>query len=166
VRLFVDIDGVLADFIAQAKSWGYEKPIGVGQQCKDPELWKIINRDAYYFAASMNWEEHGVKLYAKLASLPFPIIPITHCPSEEWAKGRRLWIDCNLPFAEKPLLIPSGDSKAAFCAGKNDLLIDDFASNVEEWRLKGGTAVLWNSDKPEESFADLDLALKNLGVVC
>jgi hypothetical protein len=166
VRLFVDIDGVLADFIAQAKSWGYAKPIEIGQQCKDPELWKIIRKDAYYFAASMCWEKHGKELYVKLASLPLPIIPITHCPGEEWAKGRKFWIECNLPMCGNPLLVPSGDSKAVFCTSKNDLLIDDFAINVEEWRLKGGTAVLWNSDEPERSFGDLDLALKRLGVVC
>jgi len=164
-RIFTDVDGVLADFRLQAKDWGYEKLLEQGKMCRDPELWKIINRDPYYFAASMNWEKHGEELYAKLISCRQPVIPITHYPSDEWMRGRILWIQCNLPWSEEPLLVPIGNSKATFCGGKSDILIDDMPASIEEWQLKGGTAVLWDSEKPEESFANLNLAFENLGVV-
>jgi 5'(3')-deoxyribonucleotidase len=163
-RIFIDIDGVLADFRSQAKYWGYEKRMENGKMCRDPELWKIINKDPYYFAASMDWEKYGEELYAKLICLFLPVIPITHYPSDEWMRGRILWLECNLPWSEKPILVPTGNSKATFCDGKSDILIDDMPANIEEWRLKGGTAVLWDSEKPEESFANLNLAFENLGV--
>ena len=165
VKIFLDIDGVMTFFLKQVENWGYKKLIKKGVRHSDPEMWKIINKDPYNFAASMPWENHGERLYMHLINLNLQVIPITHCPNEDWKLGRFFWIGKNMPWCEPPIFIPMNSSKALFCVGKTALLIDDMQVNVNDWRLAGGTAVLWDSAKPEESFASLNLALKDLGVL-
>jgi len=164
VEFYLDIDEVVTDFCKQAEIMGYKKPIEAGKFCNDPELWEIINKDALNFAATMPWKQKGKILYEILIRYNRPIIPITHCPSEEWKMGRLSWIEQNLTHSQTPIIVPSGSSKATFCKGENSVLIDDIVSNVEEWRVKGGTAILWDWKYPIGSHVLLDLALENLRV--
>jgi len=165
VKIFLDIDGVIADFCRQAKDHGYFKSIQKGVRHSDPEMWEIINKDPYSFASTMNWEEHGEELYMFLINFSLRVIPITHCPNASWKAGRFFWIGRNMPWCEPPIFVPMNDSKATFCLGKNALLIDDMQVNVDEWKMAGGTAVLWDSANPKESYAELYVALMDLGAL-
>jgi hypothetical protein len=153
--VFLDMDGVLADFMGGAhKAHGREYDVAtypkgcweIADHWQMPvdEFWAGIHAVRYFwelldFYPWMNElltlaAEHGseVKLLTSPARSPF-------CYS-----GKRAWCDQFIPKGIELIICKSKH----LIAGPNRLLIDDGDHNVDPWRKHGGQAILfpqpWN----------------------
>lgn len=154
VQLWLDMDGVITDFVGGAcavhrKSeesvvgWDFHYDWGLSQD----EFWAKIN-------------DQGVKFWSELSNYPWTKEMLTiarNCdkdyriittPSRDMSSqvGKINWlakrdINRDIVFTRKP--------KSAYCRGRNDVLIDDSDINVQNWVEAGGRAILfpqpWNS---------------------
>jgi 5'(3')-deoxyribonucleotidase len=165
MKIFVDLDGVLVDFVVPAMckfgadiSSELEYPVGCGwsivkatnivrerkglNPITDKEFWNGLDYrfwcDLRMYTASLSllgWLETKGEVY--LATSP------TLSPS--CVAGKYSWVMNWLPEYRRRLFI--GTSKEAF-AGPDSILIDDRDKNCDRFREAGGKAVLvprpWN----------------------
>ena len=161
MKCFLDIDGVLVDFLGGACEfhkipYSYnEYPFAYGEWDVLPpptlslstrEFWDVLDAD---FWANLDWMPDGKDMLA-LAESVFgeENICLLTCPtlSSACVAGKIDWIQKNLPKYSRRYLI--GPPKH-FCAHDNSVLIDDRDRNVEEFVDAGGYGILlprpWNS---------------------
>lgn len=136
--LFVDLDGVLADFDAAfAKTFG-----GNCRELADDELWAKINSHPSYFRDIEPFA--GAKeFYGKIEHLE-PII-LTACPKSNYhhvARQKREWVREHLSSDCLILPVAGGSSKPLFMRAPGDVLIDDFERNTDLWEKAGGIPIL------------------------
>lgn len=177
-HIFVDMDGVLADFISSAfRAHGKEFDAATYPRCEweicrvlgiseaefwakidtDPDFW--LNLNAYEWAHDLLAAVSEVCAQTRLLTTP------SNHPNSY--RGKREWLNKHA-IRVMPILCASSKDKALL-AGPGRLLIDDSDKNVELFRAAGGAAILfpqvWNKNHP---FADdpLGHVLEQLGVVC
>jgi len=155
-QVFLDLDGVLVDFISGAcKHHGvtnpYLNPVNHGQVDLAPLLG--MSNEAFWggmgydFWANLPWLDTGREiLKAIYAYVPIERITILTSPIQTpgCAEGKIAWIKNNLyAFRRKFFVGPPKEVIAA--PGK--LLIDDFDKNVDKWQVNGPVIqvpALWN----------------------
>ncbi|MCP4994786.1 MAG: hypothetical protein GY934_13545 [Gammaproteobacteria bacterium] len=177
--LFLDVDGVLVNWVAGAHQL-HNIPWNVGDESpqhwpyrygpegwnfyKEPrfdvplaDLFKGMNRK---FWASLKWMPDGPAILG-LCEAYFPdnvYLLTAPCHEDGTIDGRYDWIKENLPKYRKRTLV--GDCKDAIAkAGrKNAILVDDWDRNIQAWDAAGGAAITcprpWNS---EHHYADIVL---------
>jgi len=138
--IFVDIDGVLIDFIGTAKKFGVDlKP-------NEFDKW-TWSADGYptpeEFYAVAELQPYAVKLLNKV-STPYykPIIVTNDFVSIKGNSLNRQFSVFDFSFIEK-------FNKADLCTYSLDFLIDDNAAECEAWREKGG--IPWHFDLASET---------------
>ena len=139
--VYVDMDGVVADFNAGCKKNGVVPP-------KDKKLmgefWERLSQEDHFYKSLPPIEE-GIKMVKGLIQKGYDVKFLTGVPRSgkigkeaaldkvEWAKEI---------FGDKVEVIPTYKvNKPMYCVGKNTILIDDTKKNVEAWREAGGTAL-------------------------
>ena len=156
--IFLDMDGVLCDFVTSAliancselkhdqiTEWDMAKILG-----KTPdEFWQAMNRDSFWF----NLEPYDglVLFYAAMRAcgeVYFCTSPAKHyaCASDKIA-----WL-------RKHLGAEATDGRFFICkdkhllAGPDRILVDDYDGNIDRWEVAGGIGVLfprpWNACGP------------------
>ncbi|MFA5153177.1 MAG: hypothetical protein WC554_11500, partial [Clostridia bacterium] len=133
-RLFMDQDGVLADFVGHYKAVfnrdAYkDDPFTVQQFCKtEPNFFRGIPV-----------LERGRKLYEALKD-KYTIAVLTHpMPEMTFCKyDKALWLKEHFP--EIKTVIFSGE-KYEYAVSEESVLIDDMESNLMPWADAGGTAI-------------------------
>ena len=162
-KVFVDLDGVLADFERAAfklhgipaKPFPTEAGWDIIHACNilDPTRKMTANKFwgafDYKFWATLPTTDICDVLIEELRSVfnKEQLCILTAANSAQAAAGKVTWIKTNLPnFFWTQYLIGSAKQ---FCAGPQALLIDDRDLNVEEFRKHGGHAILvprpWNT---------------------
>ncbi len=156
-KIFLDMDGVLADFnLGVSKLCGIES-ISQDALDRDPRadaaMWAKI-REVEHFYDSLELmpgaKEMFDELYGKygdrceiLTGIPRPQRGIQNAGEDKIKWVRRLLsedIKINIVLrAEKP----------KYCTGKGCILIDDLKSNIRNWENAGGTGILHVN--PEET---------------
>lgn len=156
-RLFVDLDGVLADFDA-----GAVKTLGMSasdyQQLHGAALmWKTLARVPGYYSG-LPWTPDGLALWTALGGhLPAPMV-LTGLPLGTWAEPqKREWCARELGLGVIVVACMSIDKHSYCCEG--DVLIDDREAARLDWVTAGGVFVHHKST--EETLA----ALRQLGVI-
>jgi hypothetical protein len=142
-KLFVDLDGVLADF-----DGGVLRVTGrLPHQQSAQDMWRRLAAAKPPFFEGLDWTaDCGEKLWAAIA--PFSPAVLTGLPRGAWAEPqKRRWCARFLGASVKVHCCPSKDKKnyAASCLRlekRRPVLIDDRQQNCEEWQRAGGTAVL------------------------
>lgn len=162
MRLFIDIDEVLADFVGGAcKAHGV--PLELMRAHQVPGTWDISkalrhaknvpahkwDMDAFWqpmrtteFWQSLNWTEHGKQLleYIKprfgnnwwLLSAP------NHCHTSY--NGKVAWIKAEFGATfDRFILTPHKE----LLAQPGTILIDDRPANLDKWTKAGGTSILY-----------------------
>jgi len=155
--IFLDLDGVVVDFIQGVIDWygldtsydlmnHYQSILEVTGMSKSA-FWKGLTEE---FWKDLKWTSEGKEFYSWLKTLGVPIVVLTK-PTLNRATGKQQWIMREMPtlFKEGRYLI--GGSKH-HVAGPGKLLIDDdFEGNYIKWKEHGGTAVLypqpWNPER-------------------
>ncbi len=155
-HVFIDLDGVLADFHTSAMrihgrmdalkawppgEWDIEKVVG----CTVDEFWKKIDDDHSFWPwlEPTAWKDELLAMSASFFDrMSFLTSPSRHplCFS-----GKRAWAIRHLPENANLILCKTKD----LIAREDRLLIDDSDKNVKAWEGAGGKAILfprmWNA---------------------
>lgn len=127
-RLFVDMDGTLAAF------------------CKVTALEELYERG--YFSG-LRPQENVVTAIRRLArdpSVQVYVLSAVLFDSHYALDEKNSWLDRYLPELgrEQRIFVPCGESKALYISSylcPEDILLDDYTVNLEDWRMHGGTGV-------------------------
>lgn len=153
-RILLDIDGVLADFVAGVAKLHGEDP---GSVC----TWNFFEQ--WGLTASDFWTPLGREFWASLplTSESMRVLEMCEaavgkqnvalltspCETDGCLEGKRDWVQKCFPDYRHRLLI--GAAKE-FCASPSSLLIDDHDKNCEAFIAAGGVACVfprpWNRD--------------------
>lgn len=157
LEFFLDMDGVVADFVGPAlKAHSYDHrnfswPTGVfdfeeALDITTEKFWHPIDHLGDYFWSTLPcypWAEALVSVLEKHGKWRFLSSPSRHHSS---AAGKVQWISQHFDGA-KWIFAEASDKQ--LLAGHRRVLIDDRDSNVQQWREAGGHAILfpqpWNS---------------------
>lgn len=137
-RLYLDLDGVMADFDAH-----FPATFGLDHRgIADDALWATINAHPSYFR-DMPPCPGAVAFFRTIEHLD-PII-LTACPKSAYAhvaRQKRAWVREHLSKDVVILPVMGGKSKPLFMHAPGDILIDDFTRNTDAWTAEGGIAIL------------------------
>ena len=153
-HIFLDLDGVLADFYLHAHQ---ENKFTADGKVDDSKL-------DYKWWATMPAYEGAKEFYdeaRKLGTVKFLTGPIA---SEECFSGKAHWVREFVPERGKAILkdliiCASGDK--AYLARSNHILIDDRASNIKDWEAQGGIGIL-HTGNFDETLKKLQAAVLKL----
>ena len=151
-RCFLDLDGVLVDFLRGALEacgaadmdypkgqYWIEEVLGVTRA----DMWSRFG-DLERFFADLKWHRDGPEIW-RLAQVYYGgdgglwLLSTPH-DGGEGTFGKMQWVERNLGAAWTRRLILAWDKTA--CAAPSSLLVDDCPGNVDSWRACGGRAVL------------------------
>ncbi len=160
-QTYVDLDGVLADFHGAA-----EKALG-RKVDRNTDLngadWKMIG-EVEDFWSGMDFLRSGRKLWNHIRKQqPFILSALPRTDTGGAKQGKVAWVGRNLKGVSKDriLLVLRKDKQkfAVNAGGRPNLLIDDNAKNISEWKAAGGIGILHHSTKVNQTIA----RLKKLG---
>lgn len=138
-RIFLDLDGVVADFDSHADAQDKKTADGkMNWEALDFEWW--ITMPAFE-GAKIFYD--GLKKMAPVTFLTAPVL------SEDCFSGKAKWVQNFVPEKGKWILMdliicPSQDKKNL--AASNAILIDDREKNIREWVEAGGIGVHHTGD--------------------
>lgn len=155
MRVFCDIDGVLASFIPAALArhgrtlepypaglWALWEALGM----TEADFWGPIKGEEFW--ADLPVTEDAPEILAELERRfgPTNICLLTSRPLDPASyTGKARWVARHFPAYSRRLLV--GACKE-FCAHRDALLIDDSDTNVDRFKAAGGWAILlprpWN----------------------
>lgn len=140
-RIYLDLDGVMADFDAHFEAL-------FQRSCKDTpddEKWPLIYAHGDFFqtmpmcpGAAEFWGRHADR----------GLIVLTACAKSQYestARQKRAWVRRHLGAHVTVLPVQGGVNKRLFMHAPGDVLIDDYRRNTEAWEEHGGIAILHRS---------------------
>lgn len=169
MTVFLDLDGVLCDFVRSVCKfysktipmrdvrWGLEEQLGFD----DPtEFWSKLG---FEFWRNLQWTLEGPKLLQAVETIfgaDNVCILTSPCSTKGCADGKLAWIADNIPAYRRRYAISPAKQ---FLAGPGKLLIDDHANNVNAFAAAGGKTLLiprpWNDRRDETNDdGDFDVA--------
>jgi 5'(3')-deoxyribonucleotidase len=159
MRIFLDVDGVLADWVGSVHRaigipydpavWPYKiGPAGWGWH--DEIGWSFMQVSElcdFDFWAGELWTHDGRAILNLVKTFGDVTLLTTPMPNIASASGKMAWIERELPELKRHVLITT-ELKAVLAQVPDSVLIDDCQKTVVEWRAAGGKAVLvprhWN----------------------
>ncbi len=137
MRLYLDLDGVMADF-----DGGFEKNFGTHpRKISDEVLWSNINSMPTFFS-SLSLCEGAKEFFDDVSFMNVTIL--TACPKtnyKEAALQKKEWVRKNLSEDVTILPVLGGKNKALFMHQPGDVLIDDFQDNCDAWDEMDGISI-------------------------
>lgn len=174
-HLYLDMDGVQADFFTQWASWHAKK-------FNDPQIrrYKDIGDDASREASIMELTNQGPEFvkefFATLPVLPHfkellswfskNNVPFTVLSAplrgnhEASIAGKKIWLDKHNPGASKNAIFTGMKEKYAVTNGQPNVLVDDHKKYIERWQAKGGIGVLHRDENVANTIATLNKIYK------
>lgn len=157
-RIYLDLDGVMADF---DRHYG-DRFDTYHDAIPDDELWGKINSSPDFFRTMpafpdarrffdnvvnlLFWGSH-TPLHASNVTASLAIL--TACPKSNYAhvaNQKRGWVREHLADWVTVLPAAGGTSKPLFMHAPGDILVDDFERNTTAWETAGGRAILHKGD--------------------
>lgn len=147
-QLFLDCDGVLANFDARAEEVFGEHPRVAERRIGTPEFWRLLREtDAFY--AQLPLMPDARELFVAVEHLD-PII-LTGCPLGGWAEPQKhAWAAAHFPGVR---IITTMSVNKRDHMQPGDVLVDDYLKYRDLWEGAGGIFVHHTS--AENSIADL-----------
>jgi 5'(3')-deoxyribonucleotidase len=143
--IFLDMDGVVADFDSFASSLLGRK-IGWHESKFDltKEEWaKLSSVDRLYYNLPLMPDATKLVAYVKSLSTRFNVQFLTAVPRRttmpEARADKQAWVDKYFPGMRMDIG-PFSHDKQKWC-NPGDILVDDRPSNIEEWKAAGGVAI-------------------------
>jgi hypothetical protein len=144
-RIYVDCDGVLADFDTHfedhigLKSSHYESTHG------SKRFWETIQHEFDQFFYHLPKMPDAVELMSILKSYGFRPIILTGCPRGDWSRVQKLkWGEKHFPGI--PMITCISANKRDYCH-PGDVLIDDMLTHRQKWVDAGGVYIHHTSAK-------------------
>lgn len=143
-RLYLDLDGVFADFYPAAR-----EVLGVDYASLHPEqAWARLDKvprffrslqplpqaKAFFQAIEEIAQQHGLSL-AFLTAMPRPTNQLVSA-----AADKREWVRHELGTQTTVIMVAGAKAKT-LCVSPDSVLIDDALRNVQAWRSAGGTGI-------------------------
>ncbi len=147
--IFVDMDGVVADFDTFVSSL-LNRPIGWGvtQDLSNEEWEKLTTVDRLYYQLPLMPNATKLIAYVRSLSTRFHVQFLTAVPRRttmpDAKADKQAWVDKYFP-GMKMDIGPFSHDKQKWCS-PGDILIDDRPSNIEEWMRAGGIAIYHTGD--------------------
>jgi hypothetical protein len=156
MQLYLDADGVLADFDKRATEVLGMPPREWEEQNGSEKFWDTLYATPNFFLDMVPMPDAYV-LYDAVAYLK-PII-LTGCPRGDWAQPQKFaWRDKYFPGVQM-ICVPS-TNKVDFCK-PGDIIIDDWPKHMQKWIDAGGIWILHKN--AEDSIRQLnDLGIPTL----
>ena len=137
VKIFVDLDGVLADWEGGVLS-KFGKP---HKEVKSHILWSVIAKSkSFWRTLDKTHDFHSLWEYLK----SFDISVLSGCPKSSFDNAdiqKREW--CKEHLGENVHVITClAKNKQEHISNNGDILIDDNESNCKRWRDSGGISIL------------------------
>jgi 5'(3')-deoxyribonucleotidase len=160
MRIFLDMDGTLCNFIGAFKelSKGIHPTEYENKHGKNT-VFKLIDPLGAKYWADMDWLPEGKKLYNYVISnYDINDVYILSAPSRENSSriGKMQWIKKHTPEIKKNNIILD-KYKYKYIINDKDILIDDMEKYIKPWVKHGGTAI-----KFENNFNAVKKELKEL----
>lgn len=137
-RIFLDLDGVMADFDRHFFDLFRVHSAGL----IPPDLWGRIDSVPTFFR-DLPICEGAAEFWDEIEHLN-PVI-LTACPRTNYASvaaQKRAWVQEHLSPHAMVLPVMGRKMKRHFMQHPGEILIDDFESNVHDWREAGGLGIL------------------------
>ena len=151
-QVFIDLDGVLADFDRHYEDVFGERP----DKAADNVDWQKV-REIPTFYADLPLMPDAMVLWDFVSQLKAPPIILTGVPrliSEEAAANKRAWVDLNL--GENVRMIGCRSRDKSLYAKPGDILIDDWEKYRHIWLAAGGRWITHTSaDRSIDQLLDL-----------
>lgn len=149
--IFLDMDGVVADFDAVArKIIGYSHP--AHERWPDSDWAKLRSHPRFYSELPLMPDAHELvnTVMDWAAQHDRDVRFLTAIPQDNdfpWAiQDKITWAQKH--FGNIPVWFGPYSHDKRHHARPGDILIDDRASNIQEWREAGGTGILHHGDVP------------------
>lgn len=157
MTIYVDLDGVLADFDKSAEAQLNTDNIYKYEFIWGPEkFWTEMNKDEEFFRW-LDKKEDARHLWDSIAHLdPIILTALPKTGAERVDRQKRAWVGENFPGTEV-ITCPTKD-KPKHCK-PGDILIDDRAVNRDAWIKAGGTYLI------HTTAARTIAALQALGII-
>jgi 5'-nucleotidase len=138
MRIYLDLDGVMADFDTH-----FVDHFGVDPQSLDDDvMWKMIN-GYHNFYANLPLMKDALELFNALEGENVTIL--TACPKSNYKNAaiqKRAWVRKHLSESITVIPMMGGVNKALFMHEPGDILIDDMMKNCKAWEELGGVAIV------------------------
>lgn len=162
MRLFIDMDGVLADFFSAAAKVN-NKYDTVWSDLDGREIVRCIdgvrNTPGFFLDLNPFAMANTLVLAAKNIAGEFSILSSPMAGHATCAEEKRLWLKKFIHLDPEEVIIT--DDKPQFARG--NVLIDDYGVNIRDWQAAGGYGIEYQAD--EDNIADaltiLNLLYKN-----
>lgn len=150
IRVYFDMDGVLADFNRGVRELCHMEPPEQGNRTEeqDTAMWDAI-RQVPHFYGQLEPIPGSVEMVREvydaigdrceiLTGIPRPRKNIAHSAEDKVAWIRRL--------VSEDIVVNTvlRKEKVEFCTGPQDILVDDYGKNIKEWTAVGGTGILFH----------------------
>lgn len=147
--IYLDLDGVLADFFAGYKRLNPSVTSlqDISPAKDDPALSNLIGTNFYYTLPKYSSADELIRIVLQYV----PSYNICSSPlrgdHENAEANKRKWIGMKLTPKPKDIIITSNKQKyAVHSDGTPNILIDDKPSNITRWNAAGGIGILYNAD--------------------
>ena len=160
-KIFLDMDGVLADFNGGVrKLCGIEPIKQPATPEEDARLWKAV-RKVPHFYDKLEPLPGSVEMFRKireafgdrcsiLTGIPRPDNRVRFARKDKIAWVRRILSD------DVAVHVVYRVDKPKYCSGKECILIDDFSKNLREWEAAGGTGLLFTGPEAVLAYFGLE----------
>lgn len=150
-KLYLDMDGVLADFNRGVVELCHMKPVDQGHSTKEETdaLWDAVRKVPHFYyqlkpiPGSVEMVKQLRQTYGDkveiLTGIPKPKRRIEHA-----AEDKIQWTH-DILSSDIKVNIVYREEKPKYCTGKEDILIDDYEKNIREWQKQGGTGILFQN---------------------
>lgn len=139
-QLYLDLDGVFADFEKKVKELSGFTPTELKSRGKG--LWKFIMDDKQFFA-SLEFMPDAEYLWEYTKQYD-PIFLTGAPPGERFQQQKRDWVSSKFGAQYETIVLPKKDKQLHSGTGK--VLVDDTHSNIEQWISAGGDGILHQKD--------------------
>jgi 5'(3')-deoxyribonucleotidase len=150
--VYVDLDGVLVDFNGGFKKIFRMSPEEFRTTYKTNEMPSVYSRGKDFWS-NLGWIEGGKELWEYLINnfLDVKILSSSSAKSRtpDWQPvhnmvyyGKVEWLQKNIPGLNQDdiIIVPNKKEKANY-AKPNNILIDDYTGNINDWIAAGGVGI-------------------------
>lgn len=133
-EIFVDMDGVIADFDKQFKEFSGQNSKEYEQENGTKAFWKLIDKIGVKYWSEMSWMPEGKELWNYVA--PYnPKLLSAPSRSNNSRLGKKEWVEKHLPGVQ--LILAERPNKQNY-SGRDKILIDDNKQTITEWKANSG----------------------------
>lgn len=141
-QLFLDVDGVMADFDTAAEQLFGLPPRKAEADLGTPRFWVDLKSAPGGFFRTLPLMPGARELYEAVKHLNPRFL--TGCPEGNWAQEQKLdWRDQNFPGV--PMICCDSKDKREHMTGVGDVIVDDWPKYRTLWEDYGGVFILHES---------------------